>query len=383
MKKDWSISRLQDICESMNGIWKGVKGPFVTARILRTTNFTKDCQMRLDDLAILDVEKKKMDARKLQKGDIVVEKSGGGPKQPVGRVILFNLEDTDYSFCNFTSALRIKDRSIILPEYLYKYLVFLYFDGATEAFQSNLVGFRNLDFKGYLSLEIRYPSLNEQKSIVVTLNEEFTKIDALRANAYDSLNNLSSLYDSSLKKILSPQKGWITMKLGEFAHMKAGDFIKASDIHEEYYEGSYPCYGGNGLRGYVDEPNRNGEFCLIGRQGALCGNVHMVEGVFRATEHAVVVTPYQQIPTKLVYYLLVSLDLNRFSTGAAQPGLSVKNIADNAIISIPPQKDWDGIIETLDKLDTRTKELEQNYLRTIALCDALKQSLLKKAFCAE
>ena len=383
MKQGWTIETISSLCEQMNGIWKGEKEPLTTAKILRTTNFSKDCQMKLDDLAIIEVEQKKMEKRRLKKGDIIVEKSGGGPKQPVGRVILFNIDDDDFSFCNFTSALRIKDQTKILPEFLHKYLTYLYFSGETEKYQSNLVGFRNLDFKGYVSICVKYPSLSEQQRIVTLLDAEFAKIDTLKANAERNMQNAKDLFRAALKKELEPKEGWKSMLLGDFAKMKAGDFIKASDIHSDYYEGSFPCYGGNGLRGYVDVPNKEGEYCLIGRQGALCGNVHIANGVFRATEHAVVVEPYFSMPIKLVYYLLTALNLNKYSTGAAQPGLSVKNIAEKAMISIPPEEKYSIIAATLDGLSVRTQALQANYEKTLSLCDDLKQALLRKAFNGE
>ena len=230
---------------------------------------------------------------------------------------------------------------------------------------------------------LRLPSLTEQQRIVTLLDAAFAKIDALKANAEKNLQNAKDLFQAALKKELEPKEGWKTMKLGEFAKMKAGDFVKASDIHSEYFEGSYPCYGGNGFRGYVKEPNKDGEYCLIGRQGALCGNVHIAIGVFRATEHAVVVTPYEPIPILLEYYLLVGLNLNQFSTGAAQPGLSVGNISDKAFISVPPKKQQCAIANRLDALNNRCKQLQENYTKTIALCDDLKQALLTKAFNGE
>ena len=70
MKQGWKTDTIDSLCEQMNGIWKGTKEPFVTAKILRTTNFSKDCQMKLDDLAIIEVEQKKMDKRRLKKGRI-------------------------------------------------------------------------------------------------------------------------------------------------------------------------------------------------------------------------------------------------------------------------------------------------------------------------
>ncbi len=208
MKEGWHIETISSLCEQMNGIWKGEKEPLTTAKILRTTNFSKDCQMKLDDLAIIEVEQKKMEKRRLKRGDIIVEKSGGGPKQPVGRVILFNIDDDDFSFCNFTSALRIKDQTKILPEFLHKYLTYLYFSGETEKYQSNLVGFRNLDFKGYVSICVKYPSLSEQQRIVSLLDAEFAKIDAMKANAEKNLRNAKDLFQAALKKELEPKEGW-------------------------------------------------------------------------------------------------------------------------------------------------------------------------------
>ena len=231
--------------------------------------------------------------------------------------------------------------------------------------------------------QVPVPNLSEQQRIVALLDAGFAKIDALKANAEKNLQNAKDLFQAALKKELEPKEGWKSMLLGDFAKMKAGDFIKASDIHSDYYEGSFPCYGGNGLRGYVDVPNKEGEYCLIGRQGALCGNVHIANGVFRATEHAVVVEPYFSMPIKLVYYLLTALNLNKYSTGAAQPGLSVKNIAEKAMISIPPEEKYSIITATLDGLSVRTQALQVNYEKTLSLCDDLKQALLRKAFNGE
>ena len=87
-----------------NGLWTGKKPPFRKAKVIRNTNFTKDCKLDLSDVVELDVEIKQLEKRKLEFGDIILEKSGGGPKQPVGRVVLFERNDADFSFSNFTSA---------------------------------------------------------------------------------------------------------------------------------------------------------------------------------------------------------------------------------------------------------------------------------------
>ena len=223
-------------------------------------------------------------------------------------------------------------------------------------------------------------SLSEQQAIVSRLDAAFAKIDALKANAEKQLNDARALFQASLKEMLEPKEGWETMKLGLFAYMKAGDFVKASDIYQKYEEGLYPCYGGNGFRGYVKEPNQEGDFCLIGRQGALCGCVNRAKGIFRTTEHAVIVKPYQDIPTSLVYYMLINLNLNKYATGAAQPGLSVKNIAEQVIIPVPPQSAHLTLATTLDALSAKVKELEKINEQTQKECDALKQAMLREIF---
>ena len=99
-------------------MWKGKKPPFEKVAILRNTNFTKDGFLNTEDVAIHDIEVKQLDTRTLQYGDIILEKSGGGPTQPVGRVAFFDLEDKRYSFSNFTSRIRVIDKRI-MPKFLW------------------------------------------------------------------------------------------------------------------------------------------------------------------------------------------------------------------------------------------------------------------------
>lgn len=123
--------------------------------------------------------------------------------------------------------------------------------------------------------------------------------------------------------------------LSDSCILKAGKFIKADDISDTRQDGQYPCFGGNGIRGYVSQFNQEGERPLIGRQGALCGNVQYATGRFYATEHAVVVTPKgNDINTLWLYYLLQHLKLERYATGAAQPGIAVNKL-EQIRVSIP------------------------------------------------
>ena len=103
--------------------------------------------------------------------------------------------------------------------------------------------------------------------------------------------------------------------------MQAGKNITAKRIHTTQSEKyKYPCFGGNGLRGYVTNYNTEGTFSLVGRQGALCGNVNIVSGKFYATEHAVVTDGYGLTDTIWMYFFLQALNLNQYATATAQPG---------------------------------------------------------------
>jgi type I restriction enzyme S subunit len=120
--------------------------------------------------------------------------------------------------------------------------------------------------------------------------------------------------------------------------MAAGKSKPTPQIMTEPFEGCYPCFGGNGIRGYVDEYNQDGIFSIVGRQGALCGNINIAMGKFYATEHAVVTTLFSGIDFNWSNYTLEALHLNSYATGAAQPGLSVANVL-NVFVPVPPTQE--------------------------------------------
>jgi type I restriction enzyme S subunit len=119
--------------------------------------------------------------------------------------------------------------------------------------------------------------------------------------------------------------------------MQAGKFVRATDIKDQPANELFPCYGGNGLRGYTSTHTHEGVYPLVGRQGALCGNVKLCTGKFHATEHAVVATPKKGVEVRWLYYALDLLNLNRFATGQAQPGLSV-DVLEKVALALPEQE---------------------------------------------
>ena len=128
---------------------------------------------------------------------------------------------------------------------------------------------------------------------------------------------------------------WEVRRVKDLCKMQSGTYISA----EDFVADGYPIYGGNGFRGYSSDYNHDGDYILIGRQGALCGNINYAEGKFWATEHAVVV--YLKKETNLLWFgeLLRVMNLNQYSLSAAQPGLSVEKIKRLYLPFIPCEKE--------------------------------------------
>ena len=154
-------------------------------------------------------------------------------------------------------------------------------------------------------------------------------------------------------------EGWMWVRLGQIFNLQAGKNITAANIYDEPSEKhKYLCYGGNGVRGYVSSFNREGNFALIGRQGALCGNINIANGQFYATEHAVVVDHYNLTDVLWGARFLKALNLNQYATATAQPGLAVSNII-KVLIPLPPLAEQKRIVEKLEEL--------------LAMCERLKR----------
>ena len=166
---------------------------------------------------------------------------------------------------------------------------------------------------------------------------------------------------------------WEEGKLGDLCcEFRSGEFIKASDITPS---GNYPVYGGNGLRGHANIYNHDGDFALIGRQGALCGNMQFSCGKAYFTEHAIAVMANNNNETRFLYYLFGTMNLGQYSGQSAQPGLAVGNL--NELKSLVPlkaeQKKVSEVFSCLDRLITLH---QREHDKTVNI----KKALLEKMF---
>lgn len=220
-------------------------------------------------------------------------------------------------------------------------------------------GIPTLDNKEVERLIIPLPPLEVQNEIVRILDTFTSQIEELQAEL-EARKEQYEYYRNELltfAKIGGGKQEVTWMKLGEICDMKAGKSIPASEIlFVKTEEFQYPCYGGNGLRGYVSIFNQKGEKVLIGRQGALCGNVCFAENLFYATEHAVVVSDKGYCLPRYSFYLLTKMDLNQYKTSGAQPGLSVSRL-EKISIPVPPLSEQQRIVSILDKFESLVNDL--------------------------
>ena len=123
----WKTKKLYEVCDIQSGLWKGKMEPFTKALVLRNTNFTSSGKFDYSDVAELEVESKQLAKREVVKNDIILEKSGGGKKTPVGRVCIHSAEsELPYSLSNFTARIRVLNEKDLDAQFLHRFLYFLY-----------------------------------------------------------------------------------------------------------------------------------------------------------------------------------------------------------------------------------------------------------------
>ena len=177
-------------------------------------------------------------------------------------------------------------------------------------------------------------------------------------------------------------ESWEWCRIGELFFLQAGKNISSSSISEKPFANAVPCYGGNGIRGYVKESNHRGDYPIIGRQGALCGNINRATGDFYATEHAVCVTTFSNTNVSWACVFLKALNLNQYATATAQPGLAVGTI-NRVLIPVPPVTEQKRITEKLYLLEPLLASYENAHDLIVNqqhdFPEQLKKSILQEA----
>lgn len=237
----------------------------------------------------------------------------------------------------------IKNAFLILPPFPEQLTIASYLDRKTAEIDELVA-----DKKRLLEL------YEEEKTAII--NQAVTK----------GINPDVPMKDSGIEWLGEIPAHWEVKRLKYVANLKSGNNI-VSDQIKDY--GEYPVYGGNGLRGYFNNYTHCGNYILIGRQGAYCGNIKYGKGKFWASEHAVVVSPIIIYSEKYMGELLRVMNLNQYSVSAAQPGLAVEMIK-KLQITFPPLKEQQSIVS---HIETECSRIDAKISRTNKLIDLLTE----------
>lgn len=212
--------------------------------------------------------------------------------------------------------------------------------------------------------------IQKKERIIELLEEERKSI--ISKVVTKGLNTNAKMKDSGIEWIGEIPEEWEIRKMKHIIHLQSGTNLTSEEISEN---ASYPVYGGNGLRGYYDDYNNQGHFVLIGRQGALCGNINYAKDKFWATEHAVVCYPKMPLDVIWLGEMLRTMNLNQYSIASAQPGLAVERIM-NLSIPIPPFNEQQLIASFFDKKNTDINNIITTNNQQISKLQEYQDSLI-------
>ena len=177
------------ISEVITGEWGNEPNDSSFIKVLRTTNFTNEGKLNLSkEVVVRDIVLKKYEKKKLKYGDVIIEKSGGSPTQPVGRVVYFDLNEDGYVCNNFTSVIR--PNNSVDGKYLLYGMYHLHNTGRTLSYQNKTTGIINLKLENYLNGESLFvPDIEIQRRIIASLDASDTLIQK-RKEAIAKLDEL-------------------------------------------------------------------------------------------------------------------------------------------------------------------------------------------------
>lgn len=261
---------------------------------------------------------------------------------------------------------------------------------------------QTISFNHIANSLLAFPPLSEQTAIARFLDEKTAKIDkaiAQKEKLIELLKERKQIIiqdlvtgkkvwnetqqawtapfktkDSGVEWIGEIPEWWEVKALKHIAYLQSGETISP----ENFTEDGFPVYGGNGFRGYTNRYTNDGEFALIGRQGALCGNVNYASGKFYASEHAIVVYPLRKQNVLWLGETIKVADFNRLSQSAAQPGIAV-GVIKNVLFPEPPKLQQNEISKSIMLVNNKTDRAIEFQLKQIEKLKEYKATLIDSA----
>lgn len=395
--------KLSEIFESpISGEWgseieEGTKG----SNVLRTTNFTNLGRLDLSDVVKRDIDLIKYENKMLKNGDIIIEKSGGSITQPVGRVVIFDIDENEPYFCNnFTSILRPTDK--LKPKYALYLMKRLYDTRKVLNFQNQTTGIINLKLNDYISkTEVIIPTLDTQKKIIEVLDksqelidkrkEQIKLLDELVKSRFIEMfgNPFADEKNFGINKlsdvtVINPKKlelknidkelevSFIPMEnVGEKGELS----LKNSKLLKEVYSG-FTYFRNNDVLFAKITP------CMENGKGAIAKD--LINGIgFGSTEFHIIRPIDKKSNPYWIYNLTTLIEFRRLAerkmSGSAGQKRVPIDFLNSLLVVVPPielQNEFAEFVQKVDKiksqLEESLKELEDNF-----------NSLMQKAFKGE
>ena len=328
--------------------------------IIRSTNFNNNGKLDLSDIAYRTLTPQKLDEKRLSPSDILIERSGGSDTQPVGRVgfISDEMAEDNLAFANFIQRISLDET--VDAKFVYYCLQQMYEMGITASMQFQTTGIRNLDWKFYLKTNLPKPTKEQQKLIANLLS----KVDEAIASVQNSIAAAERLKKSLMQNLLTgkmkhdgtfrtPEEfyidekfgkvpiGWKCEKFKEFAVLQRGSDLTDNDV----IAGRFPVVKSNGIsirhnQYFVEPPG-----VVTGRSGTI-GKVFYIEERFWAHNTTLYVKDFKGNVPKYIYYLILTMDLNRYYAGTTVPTLN-RNDIHKLKVAIPETSDEQQKIVTL------------------------------------
>lgn len=385
MKQGWEIKKLGDFCKVIAG--QSPKGSSYNANGVGVEFHQGKKAFGADVIEHSNVWTTEA-TRLAEAGDILIS-----VRAPVGPTNF-----TDREVCIGRGLAAIRCTPMVLPQFI------LY---ALKNIEDKIVGkdgavFNSINKDMIEDLPVPMLGIAEQERIVEILDREFERIDALKANAEQNLQHAKDLFQSALKQELQPKEGWVTYRLqdvcteyGDYGmslsskpydgirYLRITDITEWGDLNNEMVSADTDV---------VDERYilREGDI-LFARTGATVGKTLVYNESMGCCSYAGYLIRYrlnQSIILPLVmYYITHSKEYYEWivsnQKSATLPNISAK-LYNSYEICIPKTlTEQNEMISRLGKLKAHCKTLEENYTKTIALCDDMKQALLRKAFNGE
>lgn len=373
-----------------NGIWTGTEAPFKKINILRNTNFDDKGYFDFNNVAEIEIEAKQFPRKAIRKNDILIERSGGGPNTPVGRVSLYDKEDDVFSFSNFTSRLRVISDDID-PNFIHIQLLHFHWNKYTEKIQTQTTNIRNLEFDKYISLPIQLPETKkEQIKIASEIKSKLEKVEQMRQAALQQKEAIEALQGALLREVFPYKegdelpKGWkweyidnlakvgktrkkktalSPKELTSFVPMDSVDDVTGKitkTLFRPYEElGQSYTYFENGdiIFAKITPCMQNGKCAIVSEMKDDFG--------FGSSEY-IVLTPTKQAYTKWVHYFLRTTEFRKAAEEHFTGSAGQQRVPTDFVQKYPiPVPDDDKLIETI------TSELDRKHLEYFGL---LKQS---------